>query len=35
VIGPQSPAEIASSLAALDLRLEQEEMEWLDLGDGQ
>lgn len=34
VIGPQSPAEIASSLAALDVRLSSEEMAWLDSIDG-
>lgn len=34
VIGPQSPAEVASSLGALDVRLSPEEMEWLDSVDG-
>jgi aryl-alcohol dehydrogenase-like predicted oxidoreductase len=33
VIGPQSPAEIASSLAALDVQLDQEELAWLDMDD--
>lgn len=34
VIGPQSPNEIASSLAALEVHLDEEELTWLDLGDG-
>jgi len=33
VIGPQSPAEVASSIVALDIHLSPKEMEWLDSGD--